>query len=149
MAPYNAQATLWGRLALWGLLLPISVHGRVSDIWRGYFVQRLMWLTGQRLAFAEPWVRQIRNPHSYLADFQSEGPLYLRAGPLVRWLLSWNPSPRAIGKFGFVYAIDELSVALYEIGVIELADVELQRAWLSDLLVIGYDFPELVGPGVF
>ena len=25
--------------SLWSLLLPVTVHGRVSDIWRGYFAQ--------------------------------------------------------------------------------------------------------------
>ena len=33
-APYNAQATLHLYPALWSLLLPMTVHGRVSDIWR-------------------------------------------------------------------------------------------------------------------
>lgn len=42
-APFNAQATLFGRRdMLWALYLPITVHGRVSNIWRSYFVQRLM-----------------------------------------------------------------------------------------------------------
>ena len=33
MMPYNAQATLHAYEALWGLLLPCTVHGRVTDIW--------------------------------------------------------------------------------------------------------------------
>ena len=37
-APYNAQATLHMHGALWTLLLPVTVHGRVSDIWRSYCV---------------------------------------------------------------------------------------------------------------
>ena len=42
-------------------LLPISVHGRVTDIWRAYFTQRLLWGCGYRVAFAYPWVTQYRN----------------------------------------------------------------------------------------
>ena len=42
VAPFNAQSTLWAYSGFWGLLLPISVHGRVSDIWRSYVVQRVM-----------------------------------------------------------------------------------------------------------
>jgi hypothetical protein len=38
-APYNAQATMHLYSSLWSLLLPVTVHGRVSDIWRGYFAQ--------------------------------------------------------------------------------------------------------------
>ena len=29
--------------AFWGLLLPVTVHGRVSDIWRAYLTQKLLW----------------------------------------------------------------------------------------------------------
>ena len=63
-------------------LLPISVHGRVTDIWRAYFTQRLLWGCGYRVAFAYPWVTQYRNAHNYLADFNSELPLYQQAGAL-------------------------------------------------------------------
>ena len=38
--PFNAQAVLFDRSALWGLLLPVTVHGRVTDIWRSYFTTR-------------------------------------------------------------------------------------------------------------
>jgi hypothetical protein len=36
----------------------VQVHGRVSDIWRGYAAQRLMWDTGHSLAFTPPLVTQ-------------------------------------------------------------------------------------------
>ena len=49
--PYNAQATLHVDVGLWATLLPLSVHGRVSDIWRGYIAQRLFWDVGLSLAF--------------------------------------------------------------------------------------------------
>ena len=64
MAPFNAQATVFGKAAFWGLLLPITVHGRVSDIWRSYFTGRIMWEAGQRLAFASPFVTQVRFKNS-------------------------------------------------------------------------------------
>ena len=42
LQPYASQATLHTYEALWSLLLPITVHGRVTDIWRAYLAQRLM-----------------------------------------------------------------------------------------------------------
>ena len=39
MAPFGAENTLFLHSAFWGLLLPVSVSQRVSDIWRGYWVQ--------------------------------------------------------------------------------------------------------------
>lgn len=143
VAPFNAQATLWSHSALWGLLLPISVHGRVSDIWRSYFAQRVLRELGLQVAFAEPWVKQERNAHTYLADFDSETPLYLRAGALVAWLDAWLPSARAPGSGAGSVAsvIEELAIALYQVGVIEEGDVLLQQAWLDDLLAAGYELP--------
>ena len=35
LAPTNAQACVHLAVAFWGTLLPTSVPGRVSDIWRG------------------------------------------------------------------------------------------------------------------
>ena len=67
MMPYNAQATLHSYDAFWGLLLPCTVHGRVTDIWRAYFTQRMLWDVGLRIGFSSPWVTQYRNAHNYLA----------------------------------------------------------------------------------
>lgn len=56
---YNAQATLHFYSALWSLMLPVTVHGRVSDIWRGYAAQRILSLLDLRLVFSPPLVRQV------------------------------------------------------------------------------------------
>ena len=141
--PYNAQATLHGYDALWGLLLPCTVHGRVTDIWRAYFTQRLLWDLGSRIAFSTPWVTQYRNVHSYLADFNSELPLYQQSGELVRVLREWRPSaPSLPGR------IEELYVLMYEMGILGHNDVKLAQAWLLDLEKAGYRFPAIVPSAV-
>ena len=56
---YNAQATLHLQPALWSLMLPVTVHGRVSDIWRGYVTQRLLRLIDLRVVFAPSLVIQV------------------------------------------------------------------------------------------
>ena len=140
-SPFNSQAVVFAKPALWGLLLPVSVHGRVSDIWRSYFTQRIMWDLDQNLAFSSPWVTQCRNPHSYLGDFDSELHLYGRAGELLRLLETWKPETRTLeGR------IEELAIRLYEHGILEGSDVELSNAWLNDLHAIGYKFPSLGTP---
>jgi hypothetical protein len=53
-------------------MLSLQVHGRVSDIWRSYVAQRILWDSSFQIAFAPPMVTQLRNPHNYLADMQSE-----------------------------------------------------------------------------
>ena len=86
MCPYNAQATLHFAKAFWGMLLPVTIHGRVSDIWRSYITQRILWDIGGRIVFRRPWVIQYRNAHNYLADFDSEYDLYRKVLliPLLR-----------------------------------------------------------------
>jgi len=140
MMPYNAQATLHAYEALWGLLLPCTVHGRVTDIWRAYFTQRLLWDIGFRIAFSTPWVTQYRNAHNYLADFNSELPLYQQAGALVQSLEAWKPtSDNLPGR------LEELYIYMYEMAIVGLDDVKLAQAWLQDLARLGYRFPPIVG----
>lgn len=139
-APYNAQATLHLYSSLWSLLLPVTVHGRVSDIWRGYVAQRLGRDIGMKLLFSPPIVRQDRNSHNYLADFDSEGPLYTRAGKLISQLDAWQPSSASAS---LVARIEELWVFLYEHGYFKAEDVTLVQAWLQSLLAAGYQFPKI------
>ena len=132
LAPYNAQATLVARDAFWALLLPASVHGRVSDIWRSLLFQRIMWHAGLRLAFASPFVNQFRNAHDYLADFNSELPLYTQAGELARFLLAWETMATTVPAL-----VEDLMIAAYETGLLEGSDVTLAQAWLRDLAALG------------
>lgn len=138
-APYNAQATLHLYSSLWSLLLPVTVHGRVSDIWRGYLAQRLGKDIGMKLLFSPPLVRQDRNSHNYLADFDSEGPLYKRASKLISQLEEWKPAATSL-----VGRIEELWVYLHERGYFAIDDVTLVQAWLHSLLAAGYQFPHLL-----
>ena len=50
-SPYNAQATIHTRNAMFAMFLPSTVPGRVSDIWRGYFAQCIFADTGLSLVF--------------------------------------------------------------------------------------------------
>lgn len=142
VAPFNAQATLWFAPSFWSLLLPITVHGRVSDIWRSYIAQRMMHQVGQKLAFTAPIVTQIRNVHSYIADLQAEIPLYTKAHELVKWIYEWKP-PTEGQNHSLITAMENLYINLYEIGIIEIDDVLIIQDWLSDLCTLKYDFPEL------
>ena len=51
VTPFNAQATLHFYPAFWALYLPISVSGRVSDIWRSYVGQAFFKHLGLSLGF--------------------------------------------------------------------------------------------------
>ena len=142
MAPYNAQATLHFHKAFWGMLLPVTVHGRVSDIWRSYFTQALLADVGLAVAFSTPWVSQFRNAHNYLADLNAEWQLYERSSSLTSYLArQWRCSLKA---FDLPQCFQQLYVDMYEYGILELPDVALSMAWVQDLKAIGYSFPTAV-----
>ena len=139
--PYNAQATLHFYDAFWALYLPVTVHGRVSDIWRSYFAHPLFRTLGLSLGFLpRPLVVQERNPHSYLADFDAEIPLYKKSGALanlVTRILKIDQSK------SFPDAMESLWIEFYERGFIKKEDVIHVQNWLQALLDIGYEFPKL------
>lgn len=137
-SPYNAQATLFTEDALWALLLPVTVHGRVSDIWRSYFMQRIMWDLDLHVAFVPPFVKQCRNVHSYIADLEAEDHLYGRTLELIRVLLEWEPKARNVAG-----RLVEISGILYEHAFLELQDVQLMQAWVRDLQEFGLQLPHV------
>mmetsp|Transcript_92499 Transcript_92499/g.193388 ORF Transcript_92499/g.193388 Transcript_92499/m.193388 type:complete len:461 (+) Transcript_92499:128-1510(+) len=136
--PYNAQATVHLYEGFWGLLLPVTVHGRVSDIWRAYLTQKLLWDVGQSISFAPAHVIHDRVAHDYLKDFQSESDLYLKSTALVNFLSSWSSDAPTL-----VERLEQLWAALYSRGFVEEADLKLAQAWIRDLLSMGYKFPDL------
>eukprot|EP00985_Skeletonema_marinoi_P035169 scaffold45832_cov672-Skeletonema_marinoi.AAC.1 len=124
-APYNAQATIHSKLAFWGLLLPGTVTGRVSDIWRSYFAQCIFADTELRLIFAPPKIHQFRNEHNNLGDLNAEQDLYNKAGELITYLSSWTSSETSLAE-----RLEHLYIGLYEHGYIELEDVTRAQFWL-------------------
>ena len=140
MMPYNAQATLHAYDALWGLLLPCTVHGRVTDIWRAYFTQRLLWDAGYRIAFSTPWVTQYRTPTTTWPTSTRRSRSTSRQARLCRRCSTGSRRrPRCPGR------IEELYILMYEMNVLGLDDVKLAQAWLGDLMRVGYRFPPIRG----
>jgi hypothetical protein len=138
LSPLNAQACLFNYDAFWMMLLPITVHGRVSDIWRGYLGQRLLWDIDLKVLFAPPVVNQFRNSHNYLADLNSELPLYEKPTALLNFLKNWKPKEKTL-----IARIEELSIEFYNRLFTEIEDVYLMQMWLQTLLDVGYVFPTI------
>jgi hypothetical protein len=141
--PYNAQATLHYPATHWGMYLPMTVTGRVSDIWRSYIVQRLLreLETPLRILYSPPWVIQIRNAHDYLEDMAAEQHLYMRTETLLDYLDSWQASSEATT---LPQRILELWPALYERNYVEVDDVLAIKEWLDALQQGGYMFPKVI-----
>ena len=136
----DAQATIHTANALWAVLLPSTVPGRVSDIWRSYFAQCIFADAGLRLVFAPPKISQLRNDHNILGDLRAENDLYLKSGKLIDFLAEWDSEQRSIPN-----RMEQLWIDLYERGYIKIQDVEAVQKWLGTLQQqqIEYKFPPL------
>eukprot|EP00929_Paragymnodinium_shiwhaense_P049017 TRINITY_DN24740_c0_g1_i7.p1 TRINITY_DN24740_c0_g1~~TRINITY_DN24740_c0_g1_i7.p1 ORF type:complete len:911 (-),score=61.87 TRINITY_DN24740_c0_g1_i7:760-3492(-) len=141
--PWNAQATLFKQSALWGMLLPVTVPGRVSDIWRSYITTTLMWTVGYHVAFTESIVIQHRNPHVYMKDYIDEQDLYLKTDSLLSALADWLQNFKA-SSFPEAYLDIVRHLAAHPDRFVGSADVQLAKAWVDDLEAAGYEWPELL-----
>ena len=57
--PMNSQNTVFLRDALWALILPVTTLWREDDIYRGYWVQRLLWELGGAFVYTGPTAYQV------------------------------------------------------------------------------------------
>jgi len=156
--PYNAQATIHTYKAMFALLLPSTVTGRVSDIWRSYFSQRMFRdidTTGNgdsgdglKVVILPPDVKHERNEHSLLADLQAENDLYAKSEALLEFLSKWEPNNdhEHSNEDDIPSRMEKLWIDLYERDYIQLEDVTMLQLWLSALAEIGYTFPKLQPP---
>ncbi|XP_052223025.1 uncharacterized protein LOC127838925 [Dreissena polymorpha] len=133
-SPFNAQATLYFRNAFLALYLPVTVPGRVSDIWRSYLAQALLSLHNITIGFLpRPIVDQDRNDHSLLADLESEIALYTQTNALVAFLDEWRTNKTISGDNelrSLEDLLEELYIETYERGFIEIDDVLHIQNWI-------------------
>lgn len=78
---FNSQNTLFFKEFFPLLYLPCHVSFRMTDIWRSFVAQSVLWSEGKHLSFSPSTVVQIRNQHNLMKDFKDEvdGYLYNRS----------------------------------------------------------------------
>lgn len=89
--PFNSQNTIFKKEIIPNYFL-FPFIGRMDDIWASYYVQSL----GNKVIFSESTVKQLRNPHNLLIDFQKEIIGYANNLELIKYL---KKSPKFIKKF--------------------------------------------------
>ncbi len=127
--PYNSQNTLHFPQAFPLMYLPSYCSFRMTDIWRGFVAQRILWSCGWHLSFHQATVRQERNAHDLLVDFNDEIPGYLNNTRIVKALagLPLADGPAAIGG-NLLLCYRKLA----ELGVLGEQEIPLVEAWLAD-----------------
>ena len=140
LSPYNSQNTLIHYDAFWSLYLPKTVPFRLTDIWRSYWSQRLLWLINGTIQFNGPNAFQLRNVHSYLKDFKEETDMYLKTENLIKFLLfKWRCT-----KLKFYECLLDLSNAMAQYEFWGYDEVDSIKNWLNDLESIGYTEPKII-----
>ena len=139
LVPYNSQNTFFHYEAFWSLYLPSTVNFRLTDIWRSYWAQRLMWLLNDTVTFNGPNAHQLRNSHSYLKDFESEKAMYTKTEQLVEFLFKWK-----CFQLKFYECMLDLSYQMAVEEFWEMNEVDGIKNWIRDLNSIGYIEPKIV-----
>ena len=137
-SPYNSQNTLFAYDAFWSLYLPTSVSFRLTDIWRSYWAQRLMWLLNGTITFKGPNAYQLRNSHSYLNDFYQEKEMYMKTEKLITFLFEWQ-----CYETKFYACVIDLSEEMAKNEFWSNEEVLSIKNWLQDLENIGYIEPKM------
>ena len=128
--PFNSQNTTFWRDAFPLLYLPYHCSFRMTDIWRSFIAQRIMWENGWRLQFHSSTVFQERNAHDLMRDFADEVPGYLHNERIRKTL---EDLPLASGVAAIPDGLVKAYHALIGLGVIGEAERPLLRAWLDDI----------------
>lgn len=133
VCPFNSQNTTWFKPAFALLYLPSYCSFRMTDIWRSFIAQRLLWTCDWHLSFHNATVYQKRNEHNLLKDFEQEISGYLNNDQIMEDLRQLNL------KKGEAYLFENLRhcyEALTDKGYIGKEELPLLDAWISDLQAI-------------
>ncbi|MEJ7645117.1 MAG: STELLO glycosyltransferase family protein [Chryseolinea sp.] len=129
--PFNSQNTTWYGNVFPLLYLPSFCSFRMTDIWRSFVTQRILWQCGWGVLFHGPTVYQERNEHNLLKDFEQEVPGYLcnnRIKEILEGLTLRN---------GIAAIADNMLIcyeALVKNGIIsDERELTLLSAWLEDV----------------
>lgn len=133
--PFNSQNTAWWPEAFCLMYLPAHCSFRMTDIWRSFVALKISWVNGWTVLFHGPTVRQERNLHSLMKDFQDEIPGYLYNKMICE---SLDKLPLKSGR----EFVAENMVMCYEelvsMGYLGKRELDLLACWIRDLKTIGF-----------
>jgi len=128
--PFNSQNTTTWKDAFLLLYRPSYCSWRMTDIWRSFVAQRILWENGGCVLFHGPSVRQERNEHDLLKDFREETTGYHWNGLICRQLEALPLLPGA-------QRIPENLIKCYEclvgLGHVDPQELPLLKTWIQDM----------------
>jgi hypothetical protein len=130
ICPFNSQNTTWFKEAFPLLYLPSYCSFRMTDIWRSFIAQRIAWTCGWSVLFHSSTVRQERNDHSLIKDFEDEVSGYVNNSRIVSTL---THLPLKEGVENLCGNLLNCYHALIDLSVIDKREIALVKAWIKDL----------------
>ena len=126
--PFNSQNTTIFADAYPLLYLPSHCSFRMTDIWRSFVAQRILWTCHWQVAFHSATVWQERNEHSLIKDFEDEIPGYRFNAKMVEVLagLKLEPGVPAIPE-----NMRRCYAALISNGWVGAEETPLLEEWLE------------------
>jgi hypothetical protein len=131
ICPFNSQNTTWFKEAFPLLYLPSYCSFRMTDIWRSFVAQRISWTCGWPVLFHQSTVRQERNDHNLLNDFQDEIAGYIDNMEIVNTLINLNLKN---GSENIPENMKLCYKALISAGYADQQEISLLDAWLNDII---------------
>lgn len=129
ICPFNSQNTLWFKFAYPLMYLPSYCSFRMTDIWRSFIAQRILWTCDANVAFYNATVTQFRNQHDLMNDFSKELQGYLRNQEFVEIL---NSTELKKGKENMVENLHKCYQVLITEGFFENKEIFLLEEWIKD-----------------
>ncbi len=128
LCPFNSQNTAVRKELFALLYLPSFVTFRFTDILRGLVAQPILWNHGYELGFIDATVKQLRNAHNYLRDFESEIPCYLYPDDVID-IVSKAITPGVSVSRNLL----EAYTALKDKAIVTDDEIGLLQLWLNDV----------------
>ena len=128
--PFNSQSTWWWPQVFPLMYLPSHCSFRMTDIWRGFVAQRCLWEMGHGIVFHAAEVRQDRNEHDLMEDFEAEIPGY-RGNQAIMCVLS--ELSLTSGQGNCLANVIKCYEALVQSRIFPRDELKLIRAWAHDV----------------
>ena len=123
--PFNSQGTLWPHRNLCLSYLPATCSFRMTDIYRSYIAERILYSHDECLVFEKPAFHQIRNAHNLVRDFELEISGYYTVSKLIDIASS-------IPKGSKVDMLFDIYLKLVEEKIFAVSEIKLVEAFLEN-----------------
>ena len=136
--PINSKNTRYLYDVFPSLPLPTTISKRVSDIWRGYLMQRYAWIYNGTVVFQTASINHIKGHknNNDTKDFIEEKDLFFKLD-LVLNILKDDMNPKIKIPSNFIIDLVKLFV---EEGILGENDLNMYKAFLDDLNSFGYQY---------